>query len=245
MRGRASRLTARRLLLLAALVSVVADFSLPLHAQDGGPKPATSLTSFWQRLLLPTNSHAAASRGARQYENKKFDEASKSFDIADHLQPDAKSAFNLGTAQIAAGKTTEGAATLGRALRNAVLRPDALYNRGNSALASKAYEYAIRDYTETLKLRPADVNAKRNLEIALKRLDEMQQSASGGGNKPQPQQQPQSGNQQQKSPAGQQAQQQQPQQADAEALLRSVQQQEQEELERMKRARAANVRVGW
>src|SRR5207249_3296931 len=76
-------------------------------------------------------------------------------------------AFNLGTAQIAAGNREQGSSTLARAMENPGLRADALFNRGNSALAANAFDYAIHDYVEALKLHPKDPGAKRNLEIAL------------------------------------------------------------------------------
>lgn len=205
---------------------------------------AVSPAALWQRVWKETNSYAAAQHGTKQYAAKNFDGSTKSFGESDHLAPSPRSAFNLGTAQIAAGKTTEGSATLSRAMRDPSLRADSFFNRGNSALQSKAYEYAIRDYVETLKLRPNDPGAKRNLEIALEQLQQQQQQKSSGGRPGPKQPSPSQQQQQQKSPsAGQQEQQ--PQQGDAEALLRSVQQQEHEELQRMKRARAENVRVGW
>ncbi|HEX8153754.1 MAG TPA: tetratricopeptide repeat protein, partial [Thermoanaerobaculia bacterium] len=130
------------------------------------------------------------------------------------------------------------------AVKDPKLRADALFNRGNSALLSNAFEHAIRDYTETLKLRPNDMAAKRNLEIALEKLRQQQKRNSGAGGKQNPQGSKQ--NQQQQQPSAGAQQEQQPQgQADAESLLRSVQQQEQEERRRMKAAGRPRERVGW
>ena len=190
-----------------------------------------------------TNSHAAASRGARSYEGQQYAAAAKSFAEAQRLAPSPRSAFNLGTAEIAAGQREQGSARMTDALRDPSLRADAFFNRGNSALAAKALDYAVRDYVEALKANPNHAAAKRNLEIALRRRDEQQrQQAAAGGQqdqKGQSQQQPQ---QPQPSPQGQQK----PQagQVDLETLLRSVQQQEQEELRRM-RGKATEGRVGW
>ena len=138
----------------------------------------------------------------------------------------------------AAGQRTEGSATLTKAMETPSLRPQALFNRGNSALAANALDHAIRDYTEALRLVPGDREVKRNLEIALRRRESMERQQKGGGQK------------EQQQPAGRQPRQQPDRgekeegQADAEALLRSVQQQEQEELARMKRARGESRRVG-
>jgi Ca-activated chloride channel family protein len=200
-----------------------------------------SLSDLWQRATRDTSSHAAASRGVTAYMKKKYDEAITGFARANALRPTPQSAFNLGTAQIAAGKQEEGSTTLQKALADHRLRADALYNRGNSALAAKAFDYAIRDYTETLKLRPSDANAKRNLEIALQRKqqDEQQKQQKAGGKQDQPQQpqpKPGQGNKDQQKPKSD---------PNVEALLRSVQQQEREELSRMNRPRPERLRVGW
>jgi Ca-activated chloride channel homolog len=202
---------------------------------------AMSPAAWWQNIWRETNSYAASQRGTTQYSAKHYDDSTKSFADTDHLAPSPRSAFNLGTAQIAAGKMSVGSATLGRAIEDPSLRADSFFNRGNSALKSKAFEYAIRDYVETLKLRPNDPGAKRNLEIALEQLQSQRRSAAGR----QGQQQPTPSNQQQNQKAPSAGPKEDEQQSDAEALLRSVQQQEQEELQRMKRAKGESVRVGW
>lgn len=187
-----------------------------------------------------TNSHAASARGGKAYVKQQYAEAVKAFQRANDLKPSPQSAFNLGTSQIAADQREQGSATLAAAMKDPALRPEALFNRGNSALASKAFDHAIADYIETLKLRPNHAGAKRNLEIALLRREASRNSGSGeqknqaGKNEQQPKPAPAAGGQQ--KPSGQ---------PDLEALLRSVQQQEQEELRRMKARGAAEGRVGW
>jgi len=202
---------------------------------------AVSLSSLWQQMTRPTNSRAATERGVIAYERQKYGDAAAQFAAAASGQASPRSLFNLGTAQIAAGRRAEGSTTLTKAMEDPSLRPRALFNRGNSALAANALDHAIRDYTDSLKLAPGAAEVKRNLEIALRRKQAMQQQQQSGGQ-----------NQQQQAASPQQQQQPQPDrgqtqegQADAEALLRSVQQQEQEELARMKRARGDSRRVGW
>jgi len=197
--------------------------------------------------LHDSNSHAATKNGVKAYSAKQYGAATQSFAKANGYAQSPTTLYNLGTAEIAAGKREEGSAALTAAMQDKSLRADALYNRGNSALAANSYDYAIRDYVEALKIRPSDIATKRNLEIALNRKMQAQQSQSGKQNNPNgsnPQQQQKN---QQKTPSAGQQHQQQPTQRDAnaEALLRAVQQQEQEELERMKRVRAQKGRVGW
>lgn len=192
------------------------------------------------QLWRDTNSHAANAHGLKAFAQKKYPDAVKDFASANAISPSAKRAFNLGTAQVAAGNREQGSATLAKAMRDQQLRADALFNRGNSALSSNAYDYAIRDYADVLRLRPSDPAAKRNLEIALARRS-MQQQRSSGSRQPQPGSSPQPQPQQpQTSPDDKQK-----QDANVEALLRSVQQQEQEELARMHRARGEKLHVGW
>ncbi len=203
----------------------------------------------WLRSLMrETNSHAATARGVKQFDAKKYADAQKSFATSAAIAATPARAFNLGTSQIAAGNREVGSATIAKALEDPALRADARFNRGNSALSANAFDYAIRDYSETLRLRPSDAAAKRNLEIALRRKQAMQKQQGGGGRgsqqdhapqpQPKPQPSPQQGDQQQQQP--------QPKpDENAEALLRSVQQQEQEELMRMHQPSRQKVHVGW
>jgi hypothetical protein len=206
---------------------------------------SASAATLLDRLTRDSNSAAATRRGVKAYAAKQYGPAAEDFLKANALRQTAATLFNLGTARIAAGKREEGSAALTQSMADRSFRADALYNRGNSALAANSYDYAIRDYTESLRIRPNDVAAKRNLEIALQRKAQAQQSQSGGDSKgSQPNQE------KSKQHGGGSGQNQQPQQqpkgdANADALLRAVQQQEQEELSRMKRAKMGKGRVGW
>jgi Tetratricopeptide repeat. len=194
------------------------------------------------RLWRETNSHVATARGVKQFSEKKFADAQKSFATASGIAATPTRAFNLGTSQIAAGNREAGSSTIAKALAGPALRADALFNRGNSALASNAFDYAIRDYSETLRLRPSDAAAKRNLEIAIRRKQSMQRQQGGEGGS---QQNP--GSQPKPQPSRQQGDDKQQPKSDpnADALLRSVQQQEQEELLRMHQPSRERVHVGW
>ncbi len=202
-----------------------------------------SLANLWHRATQATSSHAANVRGVKAYATRRYAESANAFSVANAADPSPASAFNLGTSQIAAGQREQGSASLAEAMRDHSLRAAALYNRGNSALAANAFDNAIRDYTGALRLRPADAQAKRNLEIALAKRQQEKQPQSGqqkspSGSQPNPQRPPQSqSGMQKKRPNGAEQ--------NAEALLRAVQEQEQEELNRMKRAKADRQRVGW
>jgi tetratricopeptide (TPR) repeat protein len=191
------------------------------------------------RITRETNPHAATARGVEQFKQKKYAEAQKSFAAATSIAATPARSFNLGTSQIAAGNREAGSSTIAKALADPSLRADALFNRGNSALSANAFDYAIRDYSDALRIRPSDVDAKRNLEIALRRKQAMQKQQEGGSGSqkdrgPEPQPSPQaSGPQQPKNDPN------------VDGLLRSVQQQEQEELSRMHRPSRERLHVGW
>lgn len=197
---------------------------------------------FVQHLTRESNSHAATSHGVKQFAEKKYAEAQKSFATSSAIASSPARSFNLGTSQIASGNREVGSATITKALADPSLRADAHFNRGNSALSANAFDYAIRDYSETLRLNPADAAAKRNLEIALRRKQAMQKQQDGSNGpqqnrgpqpQPKPQQQKQNGAQQPKGDPS------------SDALLRSVQQQEQEELARMHKPSRERLHIGW
>lgn len=197
---------------------------------------AVSLAPFWRE----TNSRAANARGAKAFQQKEHVQAAGAFRQAQQLDPSALHAFNLGTAEIAAGERERGSATLEGAIRDPALRADALFNRGNSALGAQALDHAVRDYKAALRAAPGHMAAKRNLEIALQRQQEQQRSAAAGGRNDQ-----QGQSQQNPGPAPGEGEKPQPGELDHEALLRSVQQQEQDELRRMKGKVNPQRRVGW
>lgn len=190
------------------------------------------------RVWHDLNAYLANASGVKQYAAKQYAKSAASFDKANAIRPTPARAFNAGTAAIAAGDRERGAAALDKAMSDPRLRADALYNRGTSALGAKAYDSAIRDYVDVLKLRPNDAATKRNLEIAhaLKRAMQQQQQSQRGA----PQQQPQKP---QAKTSGEQPKEK--GEADLDALLRAVQQQEKEELSRMHKSRGEKLRVGW
>jgi len=189
------------------------------------------------RIWHDLNAYLAGARGAKQFQAKQYATSAASFDKANAIKTTPARQFNLGTAEVALGDRERGAAALDKAMSDPRLRADALYNRGTSALGAKAYDSAIRDYVDVLKLRPNDAATKRNLEIArvLKRAMQQQQQQSQRG-APQQSQKQQAKTGEQPKEKGE---------TDLDALLRAVQQQEKEELSRMHRARGEKLRVGW
>jgi len=72
-----------------------------------------------------------------------------------------------------------------------------LYNLGNTFFQGQEYEHAIEAYKEALRLNPDDVEAKQNLELALRQLQQQQQQQEQEQNEQQDQEQQQNQDQQQ------------------------------------------------
>jgi Ca-activated chloride channel homolog len=189
-----------------------------------------------------SNSEASSQRGREAFVEGRFEDATREFGSAAGIRPGSWASFNLGTARIAAGDVTGGLQALATAFEDESLAADVRYNAGWAALEVRDWDNAIRAYEEVLRERPADANAKRNLEIALKRREEQQQrrqepdaesesrqpdDEEDGEPEPQARQEPPRAND-----------------SDVDSILRSVEQQEKEELERMRRSRRGR-KVDW
>lgn len=195
-----------------------------------------------------SNSASSSQRGREAFVEQRFEDAVREFGVAADMRPGPAASFNLGTARIAAGDVAGGLESLAPALEDAELATDVRYNAGWAALGAGDFDNAIRAYEQVLRERPGDANAKRNLEIALRKREQQQpqQQPQPGGQNPdaQPKQQPDDGEQPGDQPPPESGPGQQPPASDAESILRSVEQQEKEELERMRKSRRGR-KVDW
>jgi len=71
------------------------------------------------------------------------------------------------------------------------LATDSTYNLGNTYFQAGQFEPAIEAYKETLRLNPDDVQAKHNLELALKQIEQQEQEQQQQENQNQQDQQQQ------------------------------------------------------
>jgi len=131
------------------------------------------------------------------YARGKYDEALKSYQQAEVLEPDATSIhFNLGNTMFRLGKYQDAVNELELVLtdRNPMRRADGFYNIGNSIFKAGQLDGAIEAYKNALVLNPKDRQAKENLEYCLKKKQELKQRPDSTKqkqqNRPQPKQQP-------------------------------------------------------
>jgi Ca-activated chloride channel family protein len=250
----------------AAAVALAAGLALavPARAQDAHVVD--------EALLRPQRLNAA---GREHYTEGDHPKALDSFAAATAARPDdLRLKFNLADALYKNGKYAEAAAALAPLAGNASspLAGPARYNLGNALFQQGRYRDAVTAYRGALDIAPDDLDARRNLEMALRAIEEQkrqqqkqqQQSKDDKDKKNDQQQQQQQGkndDKQQKQDQQQQQQQQRPRteqekererfekdtgmsKEQAMQLLEALQRAEQEQQKKQLAAQRAAVRKG-
>lgn len=154
------------------------------------------LTALLGIVLVSTGAiFGGLERGNRLYRAGKYVEAVQAYRAALESGDDSPTLrYNLGTALLQLGRYGEAEEQL-RAALNVVepeLRERVQYNLGQRFLedarsagdpeaAVALYDAAVEAYQQALRLRPEDVDAKWNYELALRERDEQEQQSGGGG----------------------------------------------------------------
>lgn len=148
-------------------------------------------------------------RGNRYYRTGHYQEAVREYEKAianGDNSPETR--YNLGTAYLRLGKYEDAERNLRLAVRE--MRPEvqqrAYYNLGNRYLENarkgggdaqantQLLDGAVEAYKQALRLQPDDMDAKWNLELALREKEKQSKSPSGGQQQEQPQNQNQRNN---------------------------------------------------
>ncbi|MCU0292127.1 MAG: tetratricopeptide repeat protein [Thermoanaerobaculaceae bacterium] len=142
----------------------------------GAQEPAQPKGSVVDEVLLkPTRTTSA---GRSLYDEGNYPKALDRFTEASQTRPsDARARFNLADALYKAGKLDE-AGALFRALGerdDAPLAFESRYNLGNVELARQKFPDAVGAYRRALKLRQDDADTRRNLELALRAIEQQKQ----------------------------------------------------------------------
>lgn len=163
--------------------------------------------------------------------------AAEALDTALNLDPQNEPArYNAGTAHLLA-ESEKAAPLLEAAARseNKALAAKAFYNLGNARLAAEDLPGAVEAYKNSLRRDPTSADAKFNLELALRRLQEQQkqnqqnQNSQNQDQQQKQEKQEQQQNQQGQDQQGQDQQQQEEQQRDGQEKKDGQQQEEQQQ----------------
>ncbi len=114
-----------------------------------------------------------ARRGVRDLEAGRYDKALRALANGRADFPGASVVpYDEGLALLGKGEADSAAARFQEAMRMRGDKPReaAAYNLGNLAMRAKEYARAARSYRDALRISPSDLDAKKNLEEALRRM---------------------------------------------------------------------------
>jgi Ca-activated chloride channel family protein len=126
--------------------------------------------------------------GNRLFAEGKYEEAEKAYLEAQVDSPGKPEIlYNLGNSFIKQGKYPQGIQSLQQSADkgNKQIKTDSLYNTGNALYSMGDYKGSAEAFIEALKLNPGDRDAKHNLELALRKLKELQQKQKQDANREQ------------------------------------------------------------
>jgi tetratricopeptide (TPR) repeat protein len=190
-------------------------------------------------------------KGNGQYRQEKFEDALKTYQEAQVLEPDNPDIrFNIGSALYKLNKFSEAMPEwqLSLVSKNKKTKAAATYNMGNASFKGGQLEPTINFYKLSLGLNPNDLQAKQNLEFALKVKEEMKKQQKQDTSKQKQQQKQQ---QQQQKPQMQQQPKPQPQKGEmnkeeSERILEALKNKEKEAQKQANRTKPkVNVEKDW
>lgn len=183
-----------------ALLLLLIDFVTAKRRRIGVSMPSVNQQAVAAVLILFMFGTGFAigelERGNRYYRSGHYAEAVKEYEKALTNGGDSPEIrYNLGTAYLQLGKYEDAERHLRLALREMKpeVRQRAFYNLGNRYLenarkgggdeqaTTQMLEGALEAYKQSLRLQPGDMDAKWNLELALREKEKQNKSPSGGG----------------------------------------------------------------
>jgi tetratricopeptide (TPR) repeat protein len=119
-------------------------------------------------------------KGNKQYDKENYTQAEIDYRKSQEVNPNSPwAAFNLGNALYRQQKFEDAAKQYGIASQNCngdkQFMSESLYNTGNIFMAGQDYAKAVEAYKQSLRINPADNEARYNLALAQKLLKDQQQ----------------------------------------------------------------------
>ena len=133
-------------------------------------------------VTLASSVASKNSQGNRFFEQGDYQGAEKAYVEAGMQSPDMPELeYNLGNSLIKQKKYDQALERLRKAISKGTpgLQKNGWFNLGNAMFETRNYKDAVQAYTQVLRLYPADRDAKRNLELALRSVQEQNQPAAG------------------------------------------------------------------
>jgi Ca-activated chloride channel family protein len=182
--------------LALAILLLIAEMLFPERKREQGrgravAKKAGLTQAALMAVILASAASATASPSSafREYQAGKYDQALKDYEelLKRHAE-DPRLHFNAGAAAYRNRQFEQAAKHFNEAVAapDLKLQAQAYYNRGNALYRlgdddpdqtkkMETWKRAVQDYQNTLKLEPADADAKFNLEFVKKKLEELNQ----------------------------------------------------------------------
>lgn len=143
------------------------------QAPAGEPPAEVIEPPTWQKMV-PGGSRRMAREGMSRWIDGEFEDSARSFAGAAILDPEnPERLYDLGTVLGAGGQLEAALPMLEQAHAAGVT--NAAYNSGTSSLQQQQAEAAVQWLRQAVLADPADMEAKRNYELALALLEEQQQ----------------------------------------------------------------------
>lgn len=152
--------------------------------------------------------HRYLRSGDKDYSVQQYTDAEENYRKANALKPSFRGNYNLGNAIYSQERFEEAVKQFEESLQRSKSSEEtakAYHNLGNAYYNQQAYDKSVDAYKNALRYQPADWDTKRNLIMALNRLEQQQQQQ----------------NQQQQDQQQQQNQQQDPQQGQSSDITNS------------------------
>jgi Ca-activated chloride channel homolog len=165
----------RRAARLAKAAALAFLMAMPRPASAQASEPARTGHLLDELLLRPRRGTEA---GLHEYARGNHPQALSAFEGAAAARPqDPRTRFNVADGLYKNGKFDEAAALfrmLGENPQSPLAGPSR-FNLGNALYQKQDYKGAIRSYRDALRLKPDDVDTRRNMELALRALREQEE----------------------------------------------------------------------
>lgn len=125
-------------------------------------------------------------RGNRQYNKGNYEKSIERYERALAAAPESfEATYNLGNALYKAERFDKAEQTMLKAAADSLRadgeRAEAFYNLGNAQFKQQKYKEALESYKQSLRLNPADQEAKYNYAYTKRLLDDNKDGGGGGG----------------------------------------------------------------